>query len=90
MSTSNKKKIKSENDAAEIPRFIVLVSLEETCRVKFSPFLVEKVISGRASSQTDKKTRNGNLLIKVDNRNHAENIHKMKMYHTKKCKAYLN
>ena len=33
---------------------------------KFSPFLIEKVISTIASLKTVKKTRNGNLLVEVD------------------------
>ena len=64
----------SENEAADFPRFIVIESLEEVCLAKFSPFLIEKVISTRASPKTVKKTRNGNLLVEVDNQRQAENI----------------
>ena len=64
----------SENEAADFPRFIVIKSLEEVCLAKFSPFLIEKVISTRASPKTVKKTRNGNLLVEVDSRRQAENI----------------
>ena len=32
----------SENEAADLPRFIVIESLEEVCLAKFSPFLIEK------------------------------------------------
>ena len=64
----------SENEAADFPRFIVIESLEEACLAKFSPFLIEKVISTRASPKTVKKTRNGNLLVEVDSRIQAENI----------------
>ena len=46
----------SENEAADFLRFIVIESLEEVCLAKFSPFLIEKVIS----------TRNGNLLVEGD------------------------
>ena len=63
-----------ENEVADFPRFIVIESLEEVCLAKFSPFIIEKVISTRATSKTDKKTRNGNLLIEVDSRGQAENI----------------
>ena len=64
----------SENEAADFPRFIVIESLEEVSLVIFSPFLIEKGISTRASPKTVKKTRNGNLLVEVDNRRQAENI----------------
>ena len=80
MASSNKKskqnllKSDSGNKAADFPRFIVIESLEEVCLAKFSPFLIEKVISARASPKTVKKTRNGNLLVEVDNRRQAENI----------------
>ena len=47
----------SENEAADLPRFIVTESLEDVCPVKLSPFLVEKVISTRASLKTVKKTK---------------------------------
>ena len=64
----------SENEASDFPRFIVIESLEEVGLAKFSPFLIEKVISTKASLKTVKKTRNGNLLVEVDNRRQAENI----------------
>ena len=64
----------TENEAADFPRFIVIESLEEECLAKFSPFLIEKAISTRASPKTVKKTRNGNLLVEVDSRRQAENI----------------
>ena len=70
------------------PRFIVIESLEEVCLAKFSPFLIEKVISTRASPKTVKKTRNGNLLVEVDSRRQAENRLKIKTFHTTKCRAY--
>ena len=78
----------SENEAAEFPRFIVIESLEEVCLAKLSPFLIEKVISTRASPKNLKKTRNGNLLVEVDSRRQAENILKIKTFHTTKCRAY--
>ena len=78
----------SENEAADIPRFIVIESLVEVCLAKFSPFLREKVISTRATLKTVKKTRKGNLLVEMDSRKQAENILKMKTFHTTKCKAY--
>ena len=64
----------SENEAVYFRRFIVIESLAEVCLVKFSPFLIEKVISTRASLKTVQKTRNCNLLIEVDSRRQAENI----------------
>ena len=92
MASSNKKTKRnlsesdSENKAADFPRFIVIESLEEVCLAKFSPFLI--VISTRASPKTVKKTRNGNLLVEVDSRRQAENILKIKTFHTTKCRAY--
>ena len=35
----------SKGETADFPRFIVIGSLEEACLAKFSPFLIEKVIS---------------------------------------------
>ena len=78
----------SENETADFRRFIVIKSLEEVCLAKLSPFLIEKVISTRASPKTVKKTRNGNLLVEVDSQRQAENILKIKTFHTTKCRAY--
>ena len=78
----------SENEAADFPTFIVIESLEEVCLAKFSPFLIEKVIFTRASPKTVKKTRNDNLLVEVDSRRQAENILKIKTFHTTKFRAY--
>ena len=64
----------SENEATDFLRFIVIESLEEICLAKFSPFLIEKVISAMASLKTVKKTSNGNLLVEVDRRRQTENI----------------
>ena len=80
----------SENEAADFPRFIVIESLEKVCLSKFSPFLIEKVISTTATLKTVKKTRNGNLLVEVDSRKQVENIFKMKTFHMTKCRAYLH
>ena len=76
----------SGNEVADFPRFIVIEYLEEVCLAKFSPFLIEKVISARACPKTVKKTRNGNLFVKLDSRRQAENI-KIKTFHTTKCRA---
>ena len=71
MASSNKKTKRnvsesdSANEASDFPRFIVIESLEEVGLAKFSYFLIEKVISTRASPKTVKKTRNGNLLVEV-------------------------
>ena len=94
MASSNKKSKRnlsesdSENEAADFPKFIVIEPLKEVCLAKFLPFLIEKVISTRASPKTVKKTRNGNLLVEVDSRRQAENILKIKTFHTTKCRAY--
>ena len=69
------------------PRFIVFESLEEVCLTKFLPFLIEKVISTRATPKTEKKTRNRNLLVEVDSQGQAESILKMKTFYTMKCRA---
>ena len=42
----------------------------------------------RATQKTVKKTRNGNLLIKVDHQKKSESILKMKTFHMMKCRAY--
>ena len=60
-----------ENKAAEFPQFIILESLEETYQTKLSSFLIENVISSRATSQIIKKTRNNNLLVEVNMRDLA-------------------
>ena len=78
----------SENEATDFPRFIVIESLEEVCLAKLSPFLIEKVISTRASPKNVKKIRNGILLVDVDSRRQTENILKIKTFHTTKCRAY--
>ena len=93
MASSNKTKRNlsesdSENEAADLPRFIVIESLEKVCLAKLSPFLIEKVISTKASPQNVKKTRNGNLLVEVDSWRQAENILKIKTFQTTKCRAY--
>ena len=90
MASSNKKTKRnlsesdSENEAADFPRFIVIESLEEVCLAKFSPFLIEKVISTRASPKNIKKTRNGNLLVEGD----RQKTFKIKTFHTTKCRVY--
>ena len=76
-----------ENKVAYLPRFIVLEYLEETYLAKLLPFLIEKVILRRDTRTTVKKTRNGNLLVKVNNWRHAENIPKVETFHKTKCKA---
>ena len=78
----------SENEAADFPRFIVIESLEEACLAKFTPFLIEKVISTRASLKTVTKTRNGNMLGGVDSRRQTESIFKIKTFLSTKCRAY--
>ena len=94
MASSNKKSKQnlsesdSENEAADFPRFIGIGSLEEVCLAKFSHFLIEKVISTRASPKTVKKTGNGNLLVEVDSWRQTENILKIKTFHPTKCRAY--
>ena len=79
---------KNVNETSDFPRSIVTESLKEVCLAKFSTFLIEKVISARASRKTVKKTRNGNFLVEVDSRKQTENMLKIKMFHTTKCRAY--
>ena len=94
MASSNKKTKRnlsesvSENEAADFTKVIVIESLEKVCLAKFSPFLIKKVISTRATSKTVKKTRNSNLLVEVDSRRQAENILKIKTFHSMKYRAY--
>ena len=42
----------SENEVTDFLRFIVIESLEEVWLAKFSPFLIEKVISARDTPKT--------------------------------------
>ena len=79
-----------ENEAADFSRIIVIESLEEVCQANFSPFFIEKIISTKASPKTVKKTRNGNFLVEADSHRQAENIFKIKTFHTKKCRIYLH
>ena len=58
------------------------------CQAKFSPFLKETVITTRDTPQNVKKTRNGNLLAKIDNWRQTGNILKMKSFYTSKCRLY--
>ena len=80
MASSNKKtkwnlsESDSENEAADFSRFIVIEFLEEVCQAKFSPFLIEKVISTRAILKNIKKTRNGKLQVEIDSQWQAESI----------------
>ena len=67
-----------ENEAANFPRFIVIKFLAKVCLVKFSPFLIEKVLSTRVTPRNVKKTRKQNLFVEVDSRRQAGNILKMK------------
>ena len=78
----------SKNEAADFSRFIVFKSLKETCQANLSLFVIEKVISSWATSRSDKNTRNGNFLVKVDSQKHAKNILKMKTFHRTKSQAY--
>ena len=95
MASSNKKKKEkklsesdSKNEAADFTRFIIIESLERACVAKFSLFLVENIIAMRATYKNVNKTWNGNLLIDVDCRRQAENILRIKSFHSTKCKAY--
>ena len=96
MASSNKKnkgnlsESDSENEEADLPKLIVIESLEEVCLAKFLPFLIEKVISTRATLKTVKKTSNGNLFIEEDSRQLTEMIFKMKTFHSTKCRVYPN
>ena len=73
---------------ADFPRFIVIESLDEVYLAKFSPLLIEKVISTTATLKSFKKTRNDNLSVEVDSWRQAESILKMKTFHSTKCRAY--
>ena len=87
--TNEKRKLNpTENGAADFPRFIVIKSLEEICQAKFFSFLIEKVVATRVTPRIVKKIKNSNLLVEVNSWRHAENIFKMKTFHTTKCKAY--
>ena len=82
----NQSKSDSENEAAEFPRLIVMEFLDKVCFVKLSSLLIENLFQQGLL----KKTRNGNLLVEADGRWKTENILKMKIFHTTKCRAYLH
>ena len=63
---------------------------EEVCQAKFSLFFVEEVIATRATPKTVKKTRNGNLLVKMDSQRQVEIILKIKTFNTTKYRVYLH
>ena len=69
---------------SRLPKFIVIESLEDACQAKFSHFLRGKVIAMRATHQNVKKTQKRNLLVEMDSQMQAENILKMKSFHTTK------
>ena len=88
MASSNKKtkqnlsESDSENDTADFAKFIVIESLKAIYQAKFLPFLIEKVISKKATLKTVKKTRKGKFLVEVDSWKQAESILKMKTFPT--------
>ena len=61
--------------------------MEEVCLAKFSPFLIEKIISTRITLKTVNLI-NGDLLVYVNSQREAESTLKMKTFHTTKCRAY--
>ena len=77
----------SENET-DLTRFKITESLDETKSDQLSPFLMEKIISSWCNPKYVKKLRNGNLLVEVLTKIHAENILKMDKFHNIKCKAY--
>ena len=79
----------TEGMTSDSPSFIVIESLEEVCLAKFSPFLIVKVISSRATPKNVKKMRNKNLLVGVEIRIRQKTL-KMKIFHAIKYKAYLH
>ena len=70
------------------PRYIILESMEETPLAKLSPFVIQKVISGNFTPKNVKSLRNGNLLIEVEKKKHADFLLQMKVFHNMKIKSY--
>ena len=50
-------------------------------------FLIEKIISSRSNLINVKKLWNGNFLVEVETKKHAENLLKMQKFHNFKCCA---
>ena len=78
----------SNTEFNEFPKFIELESMNKIPLKKLSPFLIEKVISSRAKFKSIKKIRNGNLLVKVTEKKHADSLLNMEKFHYYKYKAY--
>ena len=51
-----------ENEAADFPRFIIIESFEDVCLAKFSPFLLEKIIAMKATSQKHQENMKWKLV----------------------------
>ena len=73
---------------SDFPRFIIIESLQDTKLNQLSPYLIEKIISGRSNPKTVKKLQSGNQLVEVESKKHAENLLKMEKFHNLKCRAY--
>ena len=58
----------------DFPRFVIIESLQDIKLDQLSPFLIEKTISSRSNPKNVKKRRNGNLLVEVETKKHAENL----------------
>ena len=85
------KRYLSDSDSeteSDFPGFIIIESLQDTKLDQLSPFLIKKIISSRSNLITVKKLRNGNLLVEVKSKKHAENLLKMEKFHNLKCHVY--
>ena len=79
----------SENEAADFSRFIAIESLEEVCLAKFSPFLIEKVMSTGAPPKLLWKQGMGTCLSRWTAGDRQKTL-KIKTFHSTKCRAYLH
>lgn len=70
------------------PRFLVIELLERKKMSELSPFLIEKVLTGKSNPKSIKKLRDGNLLVEVNSNKDAQNLLKMYNFYNYKCKVF--
>ena len=67
----------SDNEVeSTFPRFMI-IELSSLPNTNLSPFIIEKVISGKSTPISVKKLKNGTLLVEVEKKKHANFFLKM-------------
>ena len=72
------------------PHFIVLESLEDKPMSKFSPFVIEKTLSGLFTPISVKKLSNGTLLVEVTKKTNTDILLKIKSFGGVQIKRHLH